>query len=261
MSSIGKNIRKIRTVKGLSQAAFAEIFEIKRANIGAYEEGRAEPKLDLSTRIANHFSIPLEVLLTKEITVNQLAGFAPFSKGWNSESISSMTNTAAEDQPPVVRVVLPHEVQRYCRHYNEEAYLATLAPLQMPFPIVAATRALEVRGHEMAVGNAGLQHGDLVFGEPVPTKEWKQLPENHRYVWVLEDTIIIRRLHHQGSSVELQADHPDHGSEKLSWKLVKEVWRINGVLQLQPESSNGVEELMNRMARLEASIQELKAGK
>ena len=40
MSYIGKNIKKLRSVKGLSQAKFAELFDIKRASIGAYEEGR-----------------------------------------------------------------------------------------------------------------------------------------------------------------------------------------------------------------------------
>jgi len=75
MFKTGSNIRKIRTVKGLSQTAFAELFDIKRANIGAYEEGRAEPKLDLLLKIANHFSISVETILTKEITVNELTHF------------------------------------------------------------------------------------------------------------------------------------------------------------------------------------------
>ena len=46
MSYIGKNIKKIRSVKKLSQSAFADIFGLKRTSIGAYEEGRAEPKID-----------------------------------------------------------------------------------------------------------------------------------------------------------------------------------------------------------------------
>ncbi|MEO0331535.1 MAG: helix-turn-helix transcriptional regulator, partial [Bacteroidota bacterium] len=44
MSIIGKNIKTIRTIKHISQADFADIFDISRASIGAYEEGRADPK-------------------------------------------------------------------------------------------------------------------------------------------------------------------------------------------------------------------------
>ena len=36
MSIIGKNIRKIRTVKKLSQAAFAEIFNLARPSVGVH---------------------------------------------------------------------------------------------------------------------------------------------------------------------------------------------------------------------------------
>jgi transcriptional regulator with XRE-family HTH domain len=75
MSRIGKNIRKIRATKGLSQTAFAELFGITRASVGAYEEERAEPKTDIMLQIANYFSIPIEALLTEELTVNRLAKF------------------------------------------------------------------------------------------------------------------------------------------------------------------------------------------
>ena len=75
MSRIGKNIRKIRATKGLSQTAFANLFSITRASVGAYEEGRAEPKTDIMLQIANYFSIPIEALLTEELTVNRLTKF------------------------------------------------------------------------------------------------------------------------------------------------------------------------------------------
>ncbi|MBL4716657.1 MAG: hypothetical protein COC01_01030 [Bacteroidetes bacterium] len=75
MSNIGSNIRKIRSVKGLSQSAFADLFGLTRASIGAYEELRAEPKIDVVIEIANYFSIPLSDVFTKDLTVNQLTNF------------------------------------------------------------------------------------------------------------------------------------------------------------------------------------------
>ena len=70
----GKNIKKIRLVKKLSQSAFAEVFGIKRSSIGAYEEGRAEPKLEMIIRIAKYFSISVDSLVNSELTVNELYG-------------------------------------------------------------------------------------------------------------------------------------------------------------------------------------------
>jgi DNA-binding XRE family transcriptional regulator len=75
MSKIGSNIRKIRSVKALSQNDFAQLFKLTRASIGAYEEGRAEPKIDAAIEIAKYFSITLSDIFTKDLTVNQLTKF------------------------------------------------------------------------------------------------------------------------------------------------------------------------------------------
>ena len=72
MSQIGQNIRKIRSAKKLNQTQFAEIFNLTRGSVGAYEEGRAEPKIDTIIQIANYFSLSIDLLLNKEITVNDL---------------------------------------------------------------------------------------------------------------------------------------------------------------------------------------------
>jgi len=75
MSKIGSNIRKIRSVKALSQSDFALLFKLTRASIGSYEEGRAEPKIDTAIEIAKYFSISLSDIFTKDLTVNQLTNF------------------------------------------------------------------------------------------------------------------------------------------------------------------------------------------
>jgi len=71
----GKNIKKIRSIKKLSQQAFAEMFGLKRSNIGSYEEERAEPKLEIIIKIAEHFNISVDSLVNREITVNELYNF------------------------------------------------------------------------------------------------------------------------------------------------------------------------------------------
>lgn len=72
MSFFGTNIKKIRQVKGLSQKAFADLFDLNRGVISAYEEGRAEPKIDTLLKVARHFSLDLDDFLTKPLQVNNL---------------------------------------------------------------------------------------------------------------------------------------------------------------------------------------------
>jgi len=75
MSFIGKNIKKIRSVKKISQKEMSAILGVSRASVGSYEEGRAEPKIDTIICIAKHFSITIDALLTREITVNDITNF------------------------------------------------------------------------------------------------------------------------------------------------------------------------------------------
>lgn len=92
----GKNIKKIRLVKKLSQVAFAELFGIKRSSVGAYEEGRAEPKLEMIIRIANYFSISVDSLVNSELTVSELYGLDIVDSYLNRNASSKETFEAME---------------------------------------------------------------------------------------------------------------------------------------------------------------------
>lgn len=76
MSFFGKNIKKIRSVKHMSQLDFAALFDLKRGTLGAYEEGRSEPKIDTIIKVSQYFNVSTDQLLTGELTVNQLLNFS-----------------------------------------------------------------------------------------------------------------------------------------------------------------------------------------
>ncbi len=75
MSKYGENIKKIRSVRGLTQSQLADIIDVSRAVISSYEEGRAEPKIETIIKTAEVFQVTVDALLKKNITVNQLSGF------------------------------------------------------------------------------------------------------------------------------------------------------------------------------------------
>jgi transcriptional regulator with XRE-family HTH domain len=75
MTYFGTNLKKIRQIKGLSQQAFAELIDLNRGVISSYEEGRAEPKIETLLRIATYFGISTDDIISKPLTVNQLANF------------------------------------------------------------------------------------------------------------------------------------------------------------------------------------------
>ncbi|SUX46460.1 helix-turn-helix domain-containing protein [Chryseobacterium indoltheticum] len=72
MSFFGANIKTIRQAKGLSQQAFADLFDLTRGVIGAYEEGRSEPKISTLLTVVHYFNLDLDKFLTVPLTVEDL---------------------------------------------------------------------------------------------------------------------------------------------------------------------------------------------
>ena len=68
MDIINVNIRFLRKQKGITQQEFADLLKIKRATLGAYEEGRAKPNLDVQRALAKMFNLSLDQLLSRNLS-------------------------------------------------------------------------------------------------------------------------------------------------------------------------------------------------
>jgi len=67
MSNFAKNLKYLRKKKGHTQQSFSELLDIKRSNIGAYEEDRAVPKFSVLKTLVDYFGITLDELINEEI--------------------------------------------------------------------------------------------------------------------------------------------------------------------------------------------------
>lgn len=95
ISKIGKNIKKIRSVKNINQQGMADILGLSRPSIGAYEEMRAEPKIESLIKLAKHFNLDLGRLINEDLTVNEIHGF----KQAEDLVISSSVKTPIPSKP------------------------------------------------------------------------------------------------------------------------------------------------------------------
>ena len=126
MSKIGKNIQKIRKVKKLSQTAFSELFGLSRTSVGAYEEGRAEPKTDTLIQIAKYFGLSIDSLLTKTIAVNDLYKFSKYDDKY-------LTGAKSVGDSGKCFVVLEEAKTHYIEHIGEGEFLLGLPTFSLSF--------------------------------------------------------------------------------------------------------------------------------
>ncbi len=75
MSRFGKNLKKIRSLKGFTQTQLADELHLSRGMISSYEEGRAEPKIETLLEVSQIFNVSIDSLLKENLTVNKLSGF------------------------------------------------------------------------------------------------------------------------------------------------------------------------------------------
>lgn len=64
MSSLGARIAYLRNKEGISQEEFAKVLKVGKSTLGMYETDKREPSHEMSNRIANHFNVTLDWLLT-----------------------------------------------------------------------------------------------------------------------------------------------------------------------------------------------------
>lgn len=71
MAVSNQNLKYLRKLRGWTQEEFANKLRIKRSLLGAYEEERAEPRIDVLEVVCDIFKLTLDDLLRKDLSDNK----------------------------------------------------------------------------------------------------------------------------------------------------------------------------------------------
>lgn len=250
MSNIGKNIKKIRTIKKLSQASFAEIFSLARPSVGAYEEGRAEPKIDTVIQIARYFGLSVDILLTRDLTINELLRFDSLRAMGKPERESDSTKKSKPDLPNVTLVKIDLYWD-YIQDHSKSDFIDQLPKFHIPGLQTRAGRAFEMDNLSMEFEDAGILPGDILICE-------RKIEDNHQlqaeglYVFVCKDNIYVRRLADKNETIRLKADNPDWPIMEKNKEEIIEIWEVKLSLShnLRPPRQYG-----KRLADMEQKLE------
>jgi transcriptional regulator with XRE-family HTH domain len=218
MSFFGKNIKKIRGVKGWSQQVFAEIFELKRATLGAYEEGRSQPKIETIIKIANYFSISIDDLLTSEITVNTLLQF--------QDDFVLKAENKEQEILKKIPLITPNNNKDYVLYYNKENFIADLPCMLLPFSSEEKWRGFIVDNLEMSSQDKGLYPKDVVTGKHVSLEKITSVEEGSLVLVLVGDELILRHFYHENENIILKAAHKNIEDKKYAVSEIKELWLV-----------------------------------
>ena len=240
----GKNIKKIRNVKGLSQQAFAELFDLKRAALGAYEEGRSNPKLETVMKIAHHFHIGVDELLGTELTVNRLLHF--------NDSIT--TNTTGLEIEVFAQIPCITEALQagFIQHHSKKSFTDKMPRLHLPLPSDAGYIAYTISGLEMTWQGKGFFPKDIVIGKTLAPASWPALPPDSLVLALTGGRLIFRRATLQNGKLRLQADYGHIEPIDIALQDIVGLWEIVHVFHYRIAAKKDWVE--DRLAVLEQEI-------
>lgn len=227
MSLIGKNIKKIRNIKKLNQSDFAKLFDVSRASVGSYEEGRAEPKIDKIIEIANYFSIDLNLLLKKELTVNEISGF----KLTDSKMLNEKGNNLISKRDTKTQRIIYIDNNSISDFINYTITKNTWEGKYIDLPPSVDSKTCLAFVHNdnaMNINSEGIAMADLVFAESI---DFDNLFNNYTYIVVVEDYLYLRKVQINGDVIVLTSVNPNFQPIIIGREKVIAFYKLNAVIK------------------------------
>lgn len=243
-SFIGKNIKKIRQAKNISQSAFAAMFNLARPSVGAYEEERSEPKIETLLAISSHFNLSVDLLLTRELSAADILSMGLLNKKLDEAHTG---HTSSQHMAPLVGI--SHRTE-YIVQSKQKEFLASLP--QIPIQSAGIARIFEHEGSEMTIDQQGLNHGDLLYCKT------STVEINKMVVAVTREKVWVRRLSKTSpNGYTLSADNTNYPPVDINKADLLEWWEVAGVYT---EHIRKPSEIESRLAHIEQQLSQIKSS-
>ncbi len=259
MIKLNENIRVLRKRLSLTQDQFAQRLEIKRSLVGAYEEGRAEPKLELLQKMAEVFSLSVDELIGKQFSSDSVL---PERKISNNKEIVVLTVDSSQREN--IELVQHKAAAGYLNGFADAEYVKELPRFHLPMLKQGSYRAFEISGDSMLP----LLPGTIVVGEYVD--ELRNIKSGKTYILVTQrEGVIYKRVFNyldDNGTLFLVSDNRQYAPYQLSGSEVMEVWMAKAYISVQFPDVNdkpdiSVEQLAGVVLDLQKEILDLKSKK
>jgi len=212
----GKNLKYLRKLRGLTQEEFAAKLQIKRSLLGAYEEERAEPRIDVLELISDTFKVTLDDLLRKDLS--EVKGSYLVKR--RQLKMMSENNT--------IQFVPVKAAAGYLAGYADHEFIDELNTFTLPMLGAGQYRAFEIIGDSMLPTPSG----SVIVGEKVETVE--NVRNNQAYIIVSRNEgIVYKRIvknNKAKNKLTMVSDNPSFQPYHINTEDVIEIWQAQMVL-------------------------------
>jgi len=256
MVKLNENIRFLRKQLGLTQDQFAQQLDIKRSLVGAYEEGRAEPRLELLQKMAVMADLSVDLLIGRDIA--QLKDYE--KKSLRSKEV--LVVTVDDQQRDNIELVPQRAAAGYLNGYADPEYIKELPRFKLPMLNQGTYRAFEISGDSMLP----ILPGTIVIGEWV--ENFRSLKNGKSYVLVTNrDGIVYKRVFNylqESGKLFLVSDNRQYAPYQIDGTEVMEAWAAKAFISLQFPDVNtknemSIEQLTGVVSELQLELNKLKS--
>lgn len=254
MSNIAANLKYLRKKKGLTQQQFAEVMDIKRSLVGAYEEGRADPKYELLKKFALFFELTMDELANESI--NEKWKRKPKS---DSTNVRVLSISVDNDDRQNIELVPVKASAGYLNGYADPEFISELPRFNLPIFKQGTYRAFELKGDSMLP----LQPGTIVISEYV--ENWNDIKSGQTYVVISQsEGIVYKRVAQkfkEDRGLKLLSDNKVYDPYWIEANDILEVWKAKAFISTDfPEASSEptLESLTSMMSDLQKTIKNMK---
>lgn len=216
MSIANKNLKYLRKLRGWTQEEFAQKLRIKRSLLGAYEEERAEPRIDILEAVADMFKLTLDDLLRKDISDSKTNYLA-------KRRAQKLSNGRTD-----IPFVPIKAAAGYLAGYGDPEFIDELNTFTLPMLAGGDYRAFEIVGDSMMPTPSG----SVIVGEKIQTLD--DVKSNQTYIVVSKtDGIVYKRImknNKQKNKMTLVSDNPSYQPYTVSAEDIVEVWQAQMII-------------------------------
>jgi len=221
MSYAGKNLKYIRKQREWTQEEMANQLQIKRSLVGAYEEERAEPRLEVQEAICALFNISLEEFLFQDLSEKGNAGSDTGLSYLDRRR--SMKMDKSSSAAPIVPFVPVKAAAGYLAGYADPDFLDELNTFTLPMLAPGDYRAFEIIGDSMLPTPSG----SVIVGERVDS--FKDVKNSNTYIVVSNaDGVVYKRIITNDDNKEkltLLSDNPLYEPYQVNSQDIVEIWK------------------------------------